>query len=254
MAEAVALDLVDQESVALTLDDGDQIALGFTEEVIAFQVTGETGARGPRGYTSTITVGEITTGTAGTDAVVINVGDEHDAIFDFTIPEGIQGIQGEDGTAATITVGDVTTGTPGSPAAVTNTGTTLDAILDFEIPQGDKGDAATVTVGDVDTGAPGSAAQVLNVGTTSDAVFDFVIPQGPVGPQGPPGLDTGFYRHNQGGPSTQWTVAHNLGFRPAVTVVDSAEEVIFPDVVTYLDDNTVQIDFSVPVGGYAYCS
>lgn len=78
-------------------------------------------------------------------------------------------------------------------------------------------------------------------------------PQGPVGPQGPPGIDPGYYRHTQGATAATWVVPHNLGYKPAVTTVDSADAVIYGDV-TYIDDNTVHIEFGVPVGGYAYCS
>lgn len=119
--------------------------------------------------------------------------------------------------------------------------------------KGDKGDAATIAVGDVDTGLPGSAAAVTNVGTPGDAVLDFVIPQGPVGPQGPAGLDTGFYRHNQSAPSDTWLVAHNLGYFPSVSVQDSAGTNVFGDVV-YLDQDHLTITFRSPFGGYANLS
>lgn len=370
MSEAVALDLVDAETVALSLEEGEQVALSFTEEVVLFEVIGEVGAQGPRGWAGTMAVGEVTTGTPGTDAAIENVGTVHDAILDFDIPRGDvgpQGIQGDEGTAATITVGDVTTGAPGTDAEIVNTGTSLDAVFDFDIPRGDKGEAATVTVGDTSTGAPGTDAAVMNTGdqyaavldfdiprgdvgpqgdqgiqglkgdkgdaatiavgdvaasppgsepsvtntgtsgdavldfvfprgdsgpqgdqgiqglkgdqgeaatiavgdvnpsaagsmpsvtntgTANDAVFDFVLPRGDTGPQGAPGLDTGFYRHNQGGPSTHWVIQHNLGFYPAVTVQDSAGSVVYGDVV-YVDVNNVTITFDSAFGGYANLS
>lgn len=259
MAEAVALDLIDAETVALSLEEGEQVALSFTEEVVKFEVLGEIGAQGPRGYAATVAAGATTTGAPGSQAIVINIGDEHDAVFDFTIPEGIQGEKGDkgdEGTAATIVVGTTVTGTPGTPADVVNSGTTLDAVLDFTIPEGlkgDTGDAATIAVGDTTTSAPGGNALVTNVGDTHAAVFDFELPRGETGPQGPPGLDTGFYRHNQSAASTTWTVNHGLGFYPSVFVQDSAGTVIYGDV-TYLDSNNLTITFESATGGYANLS
>ena len=62
------------------------------------------------------------------------------------------------------------------------------------------------------------------------------------------------YRHYQTNAATQWTVHHNLGFRPSVMAVDSAGEWIVPGTTRYVDDNTVQLDFSAAVGGEAYFS
>lgn len=92
---------------------------------------------GPRGLRSTIDIGAVTTGAASTEAVVTNSGDEHDAVLNFQIPQGVRG------NAATIRVGAVTTGTPGSEVAVQNSGTANDAVLDFKIPEGLKGDTGT---------------------------------------------------------------------------------------------------------------
>lgn len=259
MAEAVALDLIDAETVALSLDEGEQVALSFTEEVVKFEVLGEIGAQGPRGYAATIAVGDVETGLAGSQAVIINVGDDHDAVFDFTIPQGDKGDKGDTGdvgTAATVVVGTTVTGTPGTPADVVNSGTPLDAVLDFTIPEGlkgDTGDAATIAVGDTVTSAPGGNALVTNVGDPHDAVLDFTLPRGETGPQGPPGLDTGFYRHNQAAPATVWNINHNLGFYPAVSTQDSAGTVVYGDV-EYIDSNNVTVTFEAAMGGYANLS
>lgn len=50
-----------------------------------------------------------------------------------------------------------------------------------------------------------------------------------------------------------WTIAHNLGFFPAVTTVDTLERECF-GAVTYVDDNNLTIDFASPVTGKAYLS
>ena len=88
---------------------------------------------GPRGLRSTIEVGEVRSGNPGTQPVVENVGDEHDAVFDFTIP------QGQRGAAATIRVGTTEmVGTDEEPE-VTNSGTSSDAVFNFKIPRGPTG-------------------------------------------------------------------------------------------------------------------
>jgi hypothetical protein len=76
---------------------------------------------------------------------------------------------------------------------------------------------------------------------------------GEVGPRGPAGTSSGFFRHNQASASAQWTFVHDLNYPPAVTVVDSAGSQVFGDV-TYVDESTIQIDFAFPFAGYAYCS
>jgi hypothetical protein len=160
--------------------------------------TGPTGAQGEPGddgEAATVTVGYTTTGEPGTNASVVNTGDDTAAVLVFTIPRGDPGTPGEPGTpgtAATVNVGTTTTGLPGSSAAVTNVGTEEAAILDFVIPRGDAGEpgaAATIAVGDTTTGEPSTPASVTNVGTEEAAVFDFVIPKGDAGEPGTPGAD-----------------------------------------------------------------
>ena len=62
--------------------------------------TGETGAQGPQGNAAaTITVGNTTTGNAGTSASVINSGTSSAVVLNFTIPKGADGAQGIQGPA-----------------------------------------------------------------------------------------------------------------------------------------------------------
>lgn len=63
--------------------------------------------------------------------------------------------------------------------------------------------------------------------------------------------ETKRYVHNQPTSSSTWTVAHDLGGKPSVTVVDTANNVVIGDV-TYISDGTVRIQFTRPVSGYAY--
>lgn len=59
------------------------------------------------------------------------------------------------------------------------------------------------------------------------------------------------YIHNQGVASDVWTVAHNLGKYPSVTVVDSAGTVVIGDVA-YLDSDNIEISFCGAFSGTAY--
>jgi len=72
-----------------------------------------------------------------------------------------------------------------------------------------------------------------------------------IGIQGPPGSGDKQYTHIQSAPSNQWTALHNLGKKPAVVVVDSADEVVYGEI-TYVDDNTVTLTFVGAFSGRAY--
>ena len=89
---------------------------------------------GPRGFRSTVNVGNVTTGAEATPATVTNTGDEHDAVLDFEIPQGLKG------DAATIRVGTVATGAPNSGVAITNAGDEHNAVFNFSVPQGIQGE------------------------------------------------------------------------------------------------------------------
>lgn len=69
---------------------------------------------------------------------------------------------------------------------------------------------------------------------------------GPRGSQGPPGAGDPFV-HNQDVPSETWTIVHNMGYYPSVTIVDSADNVVLAHL-RYVDLNTV---VASPDGGFA---
>jgi len=73
---------------------------------------------------------------------------------------------------------------------------------------------------------------------------------GATGAQGEPG-NSFTYVHTQSVPSTEWTINHNLGKNPSVTIVDSAETVVRGSVV-YIDTNTLVVSFSAGFAGKAY--
>lgn len=60
-----------------------------------------------------------------------------------------------------------------------------------------------------------------------------------------------YYVFNQNTPSATWTITHNLGRRPSVTVVDSAGTVVIGEV-TYTSDNDLVVTFSAGFSGQAY--
>jgi Major tropism determinant N-terminal domain len=50
-----------------------------------------------------------------------------------------------------------------------------------------------------------------------------------------------------------WTVSHNLGFKPAVTVLSVGGVVVWADVI-HLSDNQALVTFDQPTAGQAVCS
>ena len=161
-----------------------------------------TGGGGPT--TVSVAVNSTTTGAAGTNASVTNVGDEVNVMLDFVIPRGDTGATGPTGpqgpTGATGPKGD--TGDTGPQGPKGETGATG--------PQGPKGDTG-------DTGATGPQGPKGDTGDTG--------PQGPkgdtgetgaTGPQGPTGDAAGFG-------TVSATVDSNVG-TPSVTVTASGPD------------------------------
>ena len=190
-------------------DWGDGIELATRTEVSQLTVGGNLGGSG--GTTATISVGTTTTGDAGTDASVTNVGSSEAAIFNFTIPRGNtgstgatgpQGPQGDTGatgpqgpqgdTGAQGPQGDAGPTGPQGPQGEQGiqgeagaTGATGPQGPQGETgaqgPQGDAGTAATITIGTVTTGSAGSSVVVTNSGSSTAAVLNFTIPKGDTG-------------------------------------------------------------------------
>lgn len=75
---------------------------------------------------------------------------------------------------------------------------------------------------------------------------------GPQGPAGPGGGGAG-YTHTQGPASALWTITHNLGYRPAVTSYDTADDQIVGNV-DHVSANVLTIGFTTAVSGVAYMS
>lgn len=78
-------------------------------------------------------------------------------------------------------------------------------------------------------------------------------PQGPrgyPGPQGPPGGDLS-KEHRQNSAADVWTIDHELGKFPSVTVMDSAGDEV-EGAVSYPSLARVVVRFSAPFSGSAY--
>lgn len=133
-----------------------------TAKVFNFAFSNLKGEKGDKGDTGAITVGNVTTGNAGSSAIITNSGTSTDAVLNFTIPKGDKGDTGA------ITVGTVTTGNAGSSVIITNSGTPSDAVLNFTIPKGDKGEQGTGFAGTL-TSLP--AANSTNYNAYKDKVW-----------------------------------------------------------------------------------
>lgn len=160
---------------------------------------GATGPQGPQGETgatgqsANISIGTVTTLSAGSNATVVNSGTSMDAVLDFGIPQGAKGDTGDTGpagpqgpqgeTGATGPQGPQgETGATGPQGPKGNTGDTG--------PQGPKGDTGdTGPQGPKgETGATGPQGPKGDTGATGPQGPQG--PQGEIGPQGPKG-DTG---------------------------------------------------------------
>lgn len=59
------------------------------------------------------------------------------------------------------------------------------------------------------------------------------------------------YIHTQVIPSGIWTIIHNLGKYPSVTLVDTTSEVMLGDII-YINANTITVLFTSAIDGKAY--
>jgi len=80
-----------------------------------------------------------------------------------------------------------------------------------------------------------------------------------LGARGPRGLSADFnidlvsYTYESQTPNHVWHIVHNLGFRPAVTVMDYGSNNVECDIV-HLNENEINLTFSQNASGYAYLS
>lgn len=67
---------------------------------------------------------------------------------------------------------------------------------------------------------------------------------------GPSGSSGASFNHTQGGAASVWTINHNLGFKPSLTLFDVGGAEMEADVL-HLTLNTTQVTFNSPVAGSA---
>lgn len=65
------------------------------------------------------------------------------------------------------------------------------------------------------------------------------------------GTGDAHYTHTQNAASASWSVNHNLGKKPSVMIVDSADSVLHGEI-EYTDLNNLVINLSAPTSGKAY--
>ena len=92
-----------------------------------------------------------------------------------------------------------------------------------------------LTIGTVTTGQP--AASIT--GISPNQVLNLVFPT------------SARHVHTQGTASTIWTITHTLSGYPSVSVVDSANTVVFGEV-NYVSTSQVVVNFTTAFSGSAY--
>jgi hypothetical protein len=61
------------------------------------------------------------------------------------------------------------------------------------------------------------------------------------------------YDHMQGAASSSWSITHDLGFKPNVTVIDSAGNIVEGEIA-YTNSNSLTVSFQSAFSGNAYLS
>lgn len=133
----------------------------------------------------------------------------------------------------------------------------------IDVTSGQVIDISVLTPVDVTVEADVKPDAPLEVTTAPDILIDTGNPgpqgpPGPPGPEGPPGppgdgSTAGSYVHTQAVADDTWTVVHELGYYPAVSIVDSAGSVLIA-AIEYVDITSVIVRFSGATSGKAYCS
>ena len=149
---------------------------------------------------------------------------------------GVQGTTGSQGTAGTGIQG--TTGSQGAIGAQGTTGSGTQGTSGSQGIQGVQGGGVSLqdvedliansTIGTTDELTEGSTNKYFTVGRVS-------------------------YEHIQDEVSKDWVIVHNLGFRPNVTVVDSAGT-IYEGEIAYTNTTTLTVSFSAAFSGKAFLS
>lgn len=147
--------------------------------------------------------------------------------------QGTQGVQGRQGTQGTQGIQGA-----GSPGTQGTQGATGAGVQGIQGTQGLQGGGATLQ--DI---ADAIAAAALD--TTDD------LPEGITNKYFR--VDRVSYAHTQGVSSNSWVIAHNLGFKPNVTVIDSAGNIVEGEIA-YTTSDSITVSFAYSFSGKAYLS
>lgn len=96
--------------------------------------------------------------------------------------------------------------------------------------------------------APSTGVVTIVAPTDTPTYVLSILNQGPPGPPGSPGAG---YVHVQSSSAAVWTVAHNLGYRPGVTVTTTGGVEVEGGEVLHLSTNVLTITFDVAFAGFA---
>lgn len=171
--------------------------------------------------------------TAITDPILVTVPGAGQIVVPGT-GGGIQGVQGTQGRVGV-------QGTQGTRGAQGIQGTVGAGIQGTRGAQGIQGiQGGGVSLQDVQEAIQGSS-----IGTTDDLSEGVTNKYFTVGRVS--------YEHMQDVVNSTWTVTHNLGFKPNVTVQDSAGT-IYEGEISYINLDSLTITFSAAFSGKAYLS
>lgn len=95
-----------------------------------------------------------------------------------------------------------------------------------------------------------STSEILTVSPASAARAAAIIGSGLGAPVGVPAASTEV-TFVQATPASVWSIAHTLGYPPAVTIVDDSGSAVFGDIA-YPSNSSVIVTFSQPIAGTAY--
>lgn len=130
------------------------------------------------GPANVLTIGSVTTGAEGSQAVATITGTSPNQTLNLTLPVGASGVSG------TITAATATVLAAGAQPTVTLGGTASARTFAFGIPTGPAGTAAAITSASATTVDPGTPASVTVGGTSTARTFVFNIPKGDKGDPG----------------------------------------------------------------------
>jgi hypothetical protein len=133
--------------------------------------------------------------------------------------QGVRGAQGTQGVQGTAGIG--TQGTQGA------TGTGTQGVEGPQGPQGEPGIGGS-DITSTDDLVEGTTNRYFTVGRVS-------------------------HEHMQGSASNSWVINHNLGFKPNVTVLDSAGNLVEGEFA-YTNSNSLTVSFQSAFSGNAYLS